>query len=315
MIDKLFELDQAAFNFSDEGKIWLDIVIGFIMFGIALGLKLSDFKILVSNPKPIIVGFLSQFVLMPLLTFILEISLSQFISPSIGLGMILVASCPGGNISNYISSLAKGNIALSVSLTALSSVSSIILTPLNFTFWGNLFLNFYDKNNNLVAVPTLSINILDVFSVIIVVIGIPLILGILLNTKFPKITSKIYDPIKRLSAFPFFGLIGILFYSNFELFLTYIQYVFFIVLIHNLFAFLLGYNFAKLNKLELLDRKTISIETGIQNSGLALALLFNPLIFPEDFAIGGLAFIAGLWGIWHIIAGFSIAAYWNFRKY
>ena len=178
----------------------------FYHVGIALGLKLSDFKILVSNPKPILVGFLSQFVLMPLLTFIL-ISLSQFISPSIGLGMILVASCPGGNISNYISSLAKGNVALSVSLTALSSVSSIILTPLNFTFWGNLFLNFYDKKNNLVSVPTLSINILDVFSVIIVVIGIPLILGILLNTKFPKITSKIYDPIKRLSAFHFLDLL------------------------------------------------------------------------------------------------------------
>ena len=145
MIDKLFELDQAAFNFSDEGKIWLDIVIGFIMFGIALGLKLSDFKNLVSNPKPILVGFLSQFVLMPLLTFILAISLSQFISPSIGLGMILVASCPGGNISNYISSLAKGNIALSVSLTALSSVSSIILTPLNFTFWGNLIISSFER--------------------------------------------------------------------------------------------------------------------------------------------------------------------------
>ena len=315
MIDRLFELDQAIFNFSDEGKIWLDIVIGFIMFGIAIGLKLSDFKILLSNPKPILVGFLSQFVLMPLLTFVLAISLSQFITPSIGLGMILVAACPGGNVSNYVSSLAKGNIALSVSLTALSSISSIILTPLNFTFWGNLFLNFYDKNNNLMSIPTLSINILDVFSVIIVVIGIPLILGILLNTKFPNFTSKIYNPIKRLSAFPFFGLIGILFYSNIELFLTYIQYVFIIVLIHNLFAFLLGYNFAKLNKLELLDRKTVAIETGIQNSGLALALLFNPLIFPDDFAIGGLAFIAGLWGIWHIIAGFSIAAYWNFRKH
>tara|TARA_E500000178_G_C17011075_1_gene750579 strand:+ start:967 stop:1914 length:948 start_codon:yes stop_codon:yes gene_type:complete len=314
MIDKLFELDQAVFNFSDEGKLWLDIVIGFIMFGIALGLKSSDFKILVSNPKPILLGFLSQFVLMPILTFLLAISLSQFISPSIGLGMILVAACPGGNVSNYVSSLAKGNIALSVSLTALSSVSSIVLTPLNFTVWGNLFLNFYGQNNNLMSIPTLSINIWDVFSVIIVVIGIPLILGILLNTKFPKVTTKIYNPIKRLSAFPFFGLIGLLFYSNIELFLTYIQYVFIIVLIHNLLAFLLGYYFAKFNRLELLDRRTISIETGIQNSGLALALLFNPLIFPADFAIGGLAFIAGLWGIWHIISGFSIAVYWNIRR-
>ena len=135
MLEVLQEIDHITINFSDNGKMFLNLTIALIMFGVALDMNLSDFKDLTKKPKPALVGILSQFILMPLFTFLLALSLGGVITPTIGLGMILVAACPGGNISNFISCLAKGNIALSVSLTAFSSLGGIILTPLNFTFW------------------------------------------------------------------------------------------------------------------------------------------------------------------------------------
>lgn len=311
MLEKLLEIDQVTLDFSDESKLLLNITIGFIMFGVALELKFDDFKKLFDNPKSVIIGIISQFLLMPLLTFVLALTLKSYITPTVGLGMILVASCPGGNVSNFISSLARGNVALSVSLTAFSSFAGLLLTPLNFTLWGSLFIKYYTLGNEALTIPTLELSVLDVLVTIFLIIGIPLLVGISCNYRFPKFTAKVLVPIKQFSILAFFGMIGVLFTKNLDLFLMYIKYIFLIVLAHNLLAILMGYNFAKILKLEFKERKTIAIETGIQNSGLALALLFNPLIFPQEMALGGMAFIAAWWGIWHIIAGLTIAGIWT----
>jgi len=107
------------------------------MFGVALDVKVSDFKLLVNKPKPIIIGFLSQFIMLPALTFILVLLIKP--QPSIALGMFLVAACPGGNISNFMTKLAKGNTALSISLTAFSTLLAMFLTPFNFELWSNMY--------------------------------------------------------------------------------------------------------------------------------------------------------------------------------
>jgi BASS family bile acid:Na+ symporter len=263
------------------------------------------------DPKSALVGVFSQFLLMPLLTFLLALSLKSYITPTIGLGMILVAACPGGNISNFISSLARGNVALSVSLTAFSSVGGLILTPLNFAFWGNLYIRFYSNADNPAFIPPLEIELFDVFKTIVMIIGIPLFLGIAFNSKFPKTTDRIVVTVKRLSIFAFAAIVIVMFAKNYEHFLRFIKYVFLLVLIHNALALLMGYYVGKAFKLPKIDRKTISIETGIQNSGLALVLLFNPTIFPETLNVGGMAFIAAWWGVWHIISGLSIASVWS----
>ena len=132
------KIDEIRLNFSDDSRFLLNLTIAFIMFGVALELKPDDFRRLFKQPRPVLVGIFSQFLLMPLLTFLVVISLRNYITPTVGMGMILVAACPGGNISNFISSLARGNIALSVSLTAFSSLGGLILTPFNFAFWGNM---------------------------------------------------------------------------------------------------------------------------------------------------------------------------------
>ncbi|MFT7019225.1 MAG: BASS family bile acid:Na+ symporter [Cyclobacteriaceae bacterium] len=146
---------------------------------------------------------------------------------------------------------------------------------------------------------------------IIMIIGIPLIAGTLFSKYLPKLTQKILLTIKRLSVVTFLAIVVMIFASNYEHFVRYIQYIFLIVLVHNALSFAMGYYFGKAAGLNLQDRKTISVETGIQNSGLALALLFNPSIFPESLNVGGMAFIAAWWGIWHIIAGMSIAGLWT----
>ena len=311
MIEALQGIDSVRLNFNDDGRLFLNLTIAFIMFGIALELKPDDFKKLLKSPKPAFVGVLSQFLLMPLLTFLIAIALGDIITPTIGMGMILVASCPGGNVSNFISSLAKGNVALSVSLTAFSSLGGLILTPFNFAFWGNLYLKYGAHSEASSLVQNLQVDAVDVLQTIVMILGIPLIIGIFVSSKFPDFSASIVSWIKKLSIVIFIALIGIIFASNFELFLKYIQYIFLIVLIHNALALTMGYFTGKAFGLEHQDRKTIAIETGIQNSGLALALLFNPAVFPQDMAIGGMAFIAAWWGVWHIISGLTIASFWG----
>jgi BASS family bile acid:Na+ symporter len=310
-MDTLRAFDHIRLNFSPEGLHMLNIALAFIMFGVALEIKPSHFKKLLLNPASAFVGVLSQFLLLPFLTFVLAILLKDFITPTIALGMILVAACPGGNVSNFISSLAKGNVALSVSLTAIATMAAVFMTPLNFALWGNLYTGFLEHSHAMQLVRPLHIDTLQMFQTVFLILGIPLVLGVLFNTRWPHLTQKITKPIKRLSILIFVVIVTIAFARNFHHFLRVIQYIFLIVLVHNALALATGYYAAKLFKRPVIDRRTIAIETGIQNSGLALVLIFNPKIFPPDMELGGMAIIAAWWGIWHIVAGLALAGLWN----
>jgi len=292
-------LDWIRLNFSSGGLLFMNITLAFIMFGVALGIKVEHFKQIVNNPKSALVGVFSQFIVLPAVTFILILIIQP--SPSVAMGMILVAACPGGNISNFISSLAKGNVALSVSLTGFATLAAIVLTPLNFALWGKL----YSGTANLV-IP-IEIDAWEMMKTVFILLGIPIVVGIWFSNKFPKTTERVKKPISIFSVIAFLGFIGAAFASNFKFFLEYIHLVFLIVLIHNVLALSTGFSLATLFRLPRPDRRTLSIETGIQNSGLGLVLIFNPNLFN---GLGGMAFIAAWWGIWHIIAGLTIASIW-----
>ena len=315
MQETLLALDHVRLNFSPESLHMLNISLAFIMFGVALEIKLDHFKKIFFDPKSAILGSLSQFILLPFITFLLTILLSKFLSPSMALGMILVAACPGGNISNFISSLAKGNVALSVSLTAIATLLAIFLTPLNFAFWGKLAINFYTHSGANELVRPIEIDAFQMYKTVFILLGLPLIIGIIVNAKFPSFTLKIVRPIKRISILIFAAIVVMALANNFDHFLGAIEYVFLIVLIHNAIALGSGYLVGTVFKRPLEDRKTISIETGIQNSGLALVLIFNPKIFPPEMELGGMAIVAAWWGIWHIIAGLGIAGLWTNFNY
>jgi BASS family bile acid:Na+ symporter len=311
MFEAFKALDSVKLNFSPDSLFVLNLTIAFIMFGVALELKPVHFRNLALNPKAAVVGAVSQFIMMPLMTFLLALSFRNYITPTIGLGMILVASCPGGNVSNFFSALARGNVALSVSLTAISDFGAILITPFNFAFWGTLFTKVYSLLNASELVRPLEIPFLHVLQTVVILLGIPLTLGMLINIYLPKLTDKILIHVKRLSLIAFGAIIAIMFLKNWEFFLQYIKYIFVIVFIHNALALTLGWSFASVFRLSYRDRKTISIETGIQNSGLALLLLFNPNIFPPDMAVGGMAFIAAWWGLWHLVAGLVMGGIWS----
>lgn len=299
MYEKLLALDSVKLNFDQEGLLIINITLAFIMFGVALEIKMEHFRQLVKYPKSVIVGFAGQFLLLPAVTFGVVMLLRDYISPAVAMGMILVAACPGGNISNFMSSVAKANVALSVTLTAIATLSAILLTPLNFAFWGGLYTSSSD------LLKPITIDPMEMFKTVFILLGIPLVLGMLFAHYFPKVTARIVKPLKTISMLIFIGMVVLAFTNNYEYFVKYIGLIFFIVLLHNGLALTTGYLAGTIFRLPKADRRTTTIEVGIQNSGLGLVLLFNPRIFEEP--IGGMAFIAAWWGIWHIISGLGLA--------
>lgn len=294
-------IDALRLNLGEGGLLVMNISLAVIMFGVALELSINDFKRVVKDPKSTIVGILSQFFLLPAITFLLVLFFEPH--PSMALGMFMVAACPGGNVSNFFSLLAKGNAALSVSMTAIVTTSAIIMTPFNFTLWASL----YEPTS--IILRDIHINLWEVFKIIGLILGIPLILGMSVRHYREKMAQKISSWIKGFGIVFFAGFVLAAFGMNFENFLSYVHLVIGLVFFHNAFALSGGYAMATIFNLPHKDRKSITIETGIQNSGLGLLLIFN---FFEG--LGGMALVAAWWGIWHIVTGLGIGWYWSIGK-
>lgn len=311
MKEQLEALNTVILNFGEGGMMIVNIILAFVMFGVALGIKLDTFKKVFTNPKSVIVGILLQWIALPAVTFAVALALSPLITPMVALGMILVASCPGGNISNFMSSLSKGNIELSVSMTAITTATAPIVTPINFFVWGSLYSSIIAVHNN---IPRLVIPFLPMLEQILLLLGVPIVLGLIFAHYFPNATKKITKPAQVISILLFLGMVIVSFSQNFQIFLDNIFYVFFIVLLHNGAALATGYFGGKLAKVSQADRRSLTVEVGIQNSGLGLILLFNTAIFPPEIwhgHYGGMLFITAWWGIWHIISGLTVSYFFR----
>lgn len=293
-------IDDVVLNFSPSSLLLLNIILGIVMFGVALDMRLSDFRMLTALPRSALAGLTAQFVLLPAATCLLVFVTNPH--PSIALGMILVAACPGGNISNFFTHFAGGNTALSVAMSAISTAFAVILTPLNLAFWGNL----YPPTRQLLQ--AISIDPLNLAVTVFLLLGLPMALGLSIARFRPKIADRMKKPMRVFSmGFFLMFVVGALI-ANFENFLNYVGLVVLIVFLHNAMAISLGYLSATLLRLPEFDRRAVSLEIGIQNSGLGLVLIF-------DFfhGLGGMAIITAWWGIWHIISGMSLAWWWSGR--
>ncbi len=291
-------IDEVVLNFNPTSLLALDIVLALIMFGIALAVKVEDFKAVVTMPKAITVAIAAQFILLPAVTFGLTLLLQ--VQASIALGMILVACCPPGNISQVLTNQARGNVALSVSMTAVGNVLAIFLLPLNFAFWGHLH-------------PTASkifeavqLDALDMLLKIVLIIGVPFVLGILIGNRWPAFTAKVQPWVRGISlvalvAFIVFALVG-----NWAYFMGFIGVVLLAVFLHDAVALALGYGTARAFKLDTPSTKAVTFEVGIRNAGLGLGL-----VFAFFGGLGGMAVVAGWWGIWDIVAGLILATLWS----
>lgn len=291
------QLDALKINFDESGLWVLNITLAIIMFGVALGIRIEDFKRLFNNPKILLTGVFSQFILFPALTFLLIKAINP--APSIALGMMLVAACPGGNVSNFMTQMAGGNAALSVSMTAFATLVSLVMTPLNFQFWSSL----YEPTAEILR--TVEMDPFKLVKLVSLILGVPLILGMTLRHYKPKSALKIVKYLKPLSVIIFLLVLIIAFSQNLDIFTKYIHYVFYIVILHNIIGLVSGFYFAKMMKLNYQNQKTLSIETGIQNSGLGLLL-----VFAFFDGLGGMALLVAFWGIWDIASGLLLAGYW-----
>lgn len=287
-------IDQIRLNFNPQGLFIINAAIGLMMFGVALDLKIEDFKRIVISPKAPGIGLGAQFILLPAFTFLLTLILRP--QPSIALGMILVAACPGGNLSNIITYLAKGNCAVSISMTAVSTAAAIVMTPLNLALWGGL------NPDTAEILRKVSLSPMDVFTTVFVILGIPMALGLTLTRIFPSLADRVRKPFKIFSLVFFIVIVCGALVANWNIFLKVIGLVIFVVLIHNALALNLGYWSGRLFRLDERDSRAVCIEVGIQNSALGLVLVFN---FFEG--LGGMAILVAWWGIWHIIAGLITA--------
>ncbi len=292
------ELDSVQIHFS-TGSLWiLNIALAIVMFGVALGISMDDFKRVLKDPKLILLGVFSQFIVLPFFTYLLILLVKP--QPSIALGMIMVAACPGGNISNFMTHLAKGNTALSVSLTAFATFLAMFMTPFNFEFYGNLYSPTSEILKNIQVKP------FELVKLVLLLLGVPLFLGMWLRSKNVLIAIKLSKILKPFSIILFVAIVFIAFVDNLDVFNNYINHVLILGISHNLMAIVLGFLIAKLFGLSFKNQKTLAIETGIQNSGLGLLLIFT--FFN---GLGGMAIMAAFWGIWHIISGLLLALYWS----
>lgn len=294
------DLDAARLTFHTGGLVTLNFVLALVMFGIALDLRLADFRKLLVAPRPAVVGVVAQVLLLPAITFALALLLHP--PPSVALGMLLVAACPGGAMSNFLTHLARGNTELSVALTATTTTAALVTTPLNLAFWAGLHPGAAPLLRSVALDPG------DMLQTIGIVIAVPLTLGMLISSKLPRIAAPLRRPLRIFSMVVFAALLVLALRNNLAASWDHLPVIFGVVLVHNALAFTTGWLAATAARLDPRDRRAITTEVGIQNAGLAL------LITVDFFSgLGGMALIAACWGIWHLIAGFTLVGAWRLR--
>jgi BASS family bile acid:Na+ symporter len=294
------DIDLIRLNFNPGTLFLLNCVLGFVMFGVSLELKAEDFKAALGTPRALVIGLLAHHVVFPALTFGLVLLLQP--RPSIALGMILVSSCPAGNISNFLTHFARGNTALSVSISTLSTLTAIFMTPLNIAFWGAQYAPAQ------AILRQVAVNPLEMFLHVLLLLGLPLAAGLAVSHRWPGFTRRARKPMKFFSLGFFLLFVLAALGANWNYFVIYVGMVVGVVFVHNATALATGYGLAWAARLSEADRRAVSIECGIQNSGLGLILIFN---FFDG--LGGMAVVAAWWGIWHIVAGLSVATWWSRR--
>lgn len=283
-------LDTLTISLGDGGNFALSCILALMMFSVALGLRAEQFHAVAKAPRPYVIGIILQTLGLPLLTLGLVYLLNPH--PSLALGMILVACCPGGNVSNLFVLFARGNTALSVSMTATSSLMAALLTPISIVFWSGL----YPPTAQLLG--TIDFDAIGFLIQTLFILALPIALGMGVVRFFPDWAERLQKPLARISGLALLAIIAFGVITYWELILQIGRLVIPLVAIHNLCAFALGYGGGLLCKADDPTRRALTYEIGIQNSGLGLVILITQLS-----GLGGAAAITALWGLWHIVSG------------
>ncbi|MGW8481578.1 bile acid:sodium symporter family protein [Microbacterium sp. NPDC055903] len=290
-------VDDVVLSFTPGTLTILNVVLGLIMLGIALDTAPSDFRIVAKHPKPFVIAILAQLLLLPVVTFALTLVLP--VTPSMALGMILVACCPPGNISQVLTHRSGGNVALSVSLTAVGNLLYIVAMPLSIAFWGSLHPTARTLLEEVALDPG------KMLLEIVLIIGLPFAVGLLVRARLPRVAAAAQPYVKWFSLIALVGFILAALIGNWAVFVSVLGIVVLVVTLHDATALALGYGTAVLGGLGTRERKAMTFEVGIRNAGLGLGIVFT--FFG---GLGGMAIVAGWWGIWDIVAGLVVAGLW-----
>lgn len=286
-------LDNFQLELGGTSEAALAFTLALMMFAVALGLRTEHFRFFKEQPRIYIGGVIAQIVGLPLITLILCFILTPL--PSIALGMILVACCPGGSASNLLALFGKANTALSVSLTATSSLVAAFITPISILFWCGL----YPPTRNLLT--EINLDTAGFLTQTLVILALPLFLGMMLAKLMPTLSAKLQKPLAAMGGL---GLIAIIVFACIQYFSVFISMgvmIFAIVIMHNSLAFLLGYVTGRITGADIPSCRALTFEVGIQNSGLGIVILVTQL-----GGFGGAGAVAGLWGTWHVINGLML---------
>ncbi|WP_036570195.1 bile acid:sodium symporter family protein [Nocardioides sp. URHA0032] len=292
------DIDQLQVDLGDGFQLATKVVIAVFLFGVALDVRPSDLRDVVRRPRAIGAGLLAQYLLMPVLTVLLTLALD--VRGSVAIGMILVVCCPAGNLSNILTHRAGGDVALSISLTTASNVVAIVLTPAAVAFWCGLNPAADDLLNDV------SINAWGMAAEVALLIGLPFAAGLLAAWRFPGFSARarrFVEPgaLVLLLLIVVGGLAG-----QFAAFRTYVGAVALAIVLQNAISLLAGYGTGRGLRLAVPGVRAMTFELGVRNTGLALVLALG---FFGD--LGGVAFVAALWGLWDVTTGLVLSSWWR----
>ncbi|MGM0632347.1 MAG: bile acid:sodium symporter family protein [Pseudomonadota bacterium] len=291
-------LDDVQIQFDPASLDILNVMLALMMFGAALSVRTADFRYILRSPRAPLIGLFCQFALLPAATWGLTRLLS--LDPSLALGMILVAACPGGSFSNIMTFLGRGHLATSVSMTTISSLAALVMTPLNFMFYASLHPDTQAMAQGILVEPD------QLVQLVALVLVAPVLLGMIAGNRYPILAARAERPVRWLSLLIFLVFVAIAFSRNGFLFLEHAADFSGLVILHNLVALALGWGISGLARLPEVQRRAVTMEVGIQNSGLGLIIVFT--FYPE---LGGMMLITAFWGVWHLVSGLLLAAYWS----
>ena len=285
-------------HFNPAALIVLNAILACMMFGVALSLKVDDFARIARDPRAPLVGLLAQFLLLPAATCLMTWAFD--VDPELALGMILVAACPGGTFSNIMTWIGRANVAASVSMTAVSSLAATVLTPFNFAFYG--WLNPHTR----ALVTEIALDPVNILMLVAAVLALPLLLGMLTARHAPGFAARAQKPLRLASLLVLLGFVAIAFAQKMDVFFANAERIVALVVGQNALALALGAGIGYAVHLSRGDRRAVTMEVGIQNSGLGLSILFT--FCPQA---AGMILIAAFWGTWHLISGLTLALPWS----
>lgn len=293
-------LDAIRISFGSAGIVAMNLVLALVMFGVALDLRVDDFRRVFHMPRAFVLGFVSQYLIFPALSFLLILALRP--PPSFALGLLLVAALPAGNMSNFLTHLAKGTTPLSISMTALSTAAAPVATPLVFALWAPHVPGAAE------LLHTIRLDPMALLGSMVAVLGLPLAAGMWLRARRTPLADRWLRPLRRLSLVLFAVFVVAAVSANLGTLRDVLGRIAPAIMAQNALAIAGAYLVSALGGLAEPDRRALSFEIAIRNAGLGLALV---LTFFEG--LGGMALATAWYGAWDLLTGGLLAQWWARR--